>query len=129
MSILTTAIASGLVLGMAHGLTASASAGGFVNAETNAAYFGDARESTVTDVHVGYDVSLGEAATLTLQGGPAFVSIPDEDVEHELSGKIALSVDATEKLNIYGEVSAITVQRSIEEDFPIGYKLGAKYSF
>lgn len=128
-SILTSATAAGLLLGIAHGLTSPASAGGFVNAETNSAYFGDTREATVTDVHVGYDLSLGESATLTFQGGPAFVSIPDEDLEHELSGKIALSVDATDKLNIYGEVSAITVERSIENDFPIGLKLGAKYSF
>jgi len=106
-----------------------AMAGPFVNAETNASYFGDARESTVTDVHFGYDYPLTEKATLTLQGGPAFVSIPDADMEHEISGKIALSVDATEKLNVYGEVSAITVERDIEADFPVGLKAGVKYSF
>tara|TARA_B100000524_G_C23602851_1_gene353270 strand:- start:282 stop:659 length:378 start_codon:yes stop_codon:yes gene_type:complete len=125
MSIISKSAIAGIIL-----VSSPASiAGPFVNAETNASYFGDARESTVTDVHFGYDFPLSDKATLTLQGGPAFVSIPDTDVEHEMSGKIALSVDATDKLNVYGEVSAITIQRDIEADFPVGLKAGVKYSF
>jgi len=125
MSTISKAAIAGIVFVSAP----AAMAGPFVNAETNASYFGDARESTVTDVHFGYDFALGEKATVTLQGGPAFVSIPDTDMEHEISGKVALSVDATEKLNVYGEVSAITVERDIEADFPVGLKAGVKYSF
>ena len=43
----------------------------------------------------------------------------------ELSGKIGGSVQATENVSVYGELSFITA----EDEPSIGTKLGAKYTF
>jgi hypothetical protein len=45
-----------------------------------------------------------------------------------LSGKVGASVDATEKLNVYGEVAVITTpDDDVDNDWST--KIGAKYSF
>ena len=109
--------------------SAPAIAGPYANVESRSAYLGDQRQSTVTDVHLGYQTSLHDQVTLSVQAGPAFVAVEGADTEHEISGLVAISADLTEKLNLYGEVSAITIQRSIEDDFPIGVEVGATYTF
>lgn len=129
-SILTSATAAGLLLGIAHGLTSPVSAGGFVNVESNTASLGlEERLGTVTETHVGYEGPLGSALTYSIQAGPAFVNVPDEGTDTEISGKAVLSADLSEKLNVYGEVSFLTEEREIDEYLPLGFKAGATYSF
>ena len=73
-------IASGLLLGMAHG---AAIAGPYANVEANSGFVGSDYGGTATDVHVGY-----EGANWYVQGGPAIVLSPEgEDGEVQLSGK------------------------------------------
>lgn len=110
--------------------SAPALAGPFVNIESRSSYIGNDRLSTVTDVHVGYEAALSEKVDLSVQAGPAFLAIEGEDgTTREYSGKAALSADVSDNLNLYGELSVITIDRSADEDLPIGLELGAKYSF
>lgn len=119
-------IAAGLLLGMAHG---AAIAGPYANVESNSGYLGNDYQGGVTDVHIGYDNALGERATYYIQGGPAFVFEDGADTETELSGKAGVGVDITDELNIYGEISFLTEDRSFEEDLNVGVKAGATYRF
>ena len=119
-------IAAGLLLGMAHG---AAIAGPYANVESNSGYLGNDYQGGVTDVHIGYDNALGERATYYIQGGPAFVFEDGVDTETELSGKAGVGVDITDELNIYGEISFLTEDRSFEEDLNVGVKAGATYRF
>ena len=119
-------IAAGLLLGMSHG---AAIAGPYANVESNSGYLGNDYQGGVTDVHIGYDNALGERASYYIQGGPAFVFEDGADTETELSGKAGVGVDITDDLNIYGEVSFLTEDRSFEEDLNVGVKAGATYRF
>ena len=119
-------IASGLLLGAFH---SAAIAGPYVNVESNSGYLGNDYQGGVTDVHVGYDNALGENASYYVQAGPAFVFEDGSDTETELSGKVGVGVDVTEQLNIYGEISFLTEDRSFEEDLNIGVKGGATFRF
>ena len=119
-------IAAGLLLGAAHG---AAIAGPYVNVESNSGYLGNDYQGGVTDVHVGYDNSLGESASYYVQAGPAFVFEDGSDTETEISGKAGVGVDITDELNIYGEISFLTEDRSFEEDLNVGVKAGATYRF
>jgi hypothetical protein len=110
-------IASGLLLGMAHG---AAIAGPYVNIEANSGFVGSDYGGSVTDVHVGI-----EGANWYVQGGPALLSPDGGDGDVELSGKAGGSYGVTEALSVYGEVSFITA----EDDNNYGAKLGAKYNF
>ncbi|QDP66380.1 MAG: hypothetical protein Unbinned1819contig1001_26 [Prokaryotic dsDNA virus sp.] len=111
-------VASGVLAG------APALAGPFVNVENNGGYSGGDYVGSITDLHVGYeggDSTYGYYAQL----GPAIVAPDDGDAEMEVSAKVGGSVNATEKLNFYGEVSFITT----DDDPSFGTKIGAKYSF
>ena len=119
-------IASGLLLGAFH---SAAIAGPYVNVESNSGYLGNDYQGGVTDVHVGYDNALGENASYYVQAGPAFVFEDGSDTETELSGKVGVGVDVTEQLNIYGEISFLTEDRSFEEDLNVGVKGGATFRF
>jgi len=110
-------IASGLLLGMAHG---AAIAGPYVNVENNAGFTGSDYGGAVTDVHVGF-----EGENWYVQGGPALLAPDDGDGDVELSGKIGGSYPVTEALSVYGELSFITG----EDDNGYGTKVGAKYNF
>ena len=113
-------IASGLLLGMAHG---AAIAGPYVNIENNAGFTGSDFNSQVTDFHVGYEAS-GSLGSWGVQAGPSVVVPDGGDQETILTGKIFGSVAATEKLSIYGELSA-----AFDDTNSYGTKAGLKYSF
>jgi len=108
-------------------LTASAPAmaGVYVNVESNASYTGTDYTSRTTDLHVGYEGDVG-ALGYYIQGGPALVGSDGVDGTNEFSGKLGASVAASEKLDVYGEVSFITDEGA---DNAYGTKIGAKYSF
>ena len=102
-----------------------AMAGPYVNVETNANYTGSDYESRSTDLHIGYENSIGELAYY-IQGGKTINAADGVDSESNFSGKLGASVSATDKLGLYGEVSFAQVE---DADNTYGTKLGAKYSF
>ena len=110
-------IASGLLLGMAHG---SAIAGPYVNIESNSGFVGSDYSGSVIDHHIGY-----EGSNWYIKGGPSIVAPDGGGSTVELSGKAGGSVPLTEKLGAYGEVSFITD----DEDNGYGTKVGLKYNF
>ena len=105
----------------------AAFAGPYVNVETNAGYTGTDYNAATTDLHVGYEGPVGESAGYYVQAGPALVSDDGEDTTTELSGKAGIGVDVTESLNVYGEISFITVDGSDDNNY--GVKVGAKFNF
>ena len=110
-------IASGLLLGMAHG---AAIAGPYVNVEANSGWSGSDYGGTSIDNHIGY---AGDG--WSIQGGPTIVSPDGGETEVELSAKVNGSIAVTEKLGVYGELSFITG----DDDNGYGTKFGATYSF
>ena len=116
-----------LILGLAF-LATPAIAGPYVNVESNASYTGSDYKSRTTDFHVGYEGSEG-ALNYYVQGGPALVNSDAVDGDTQLSGKVGASVDATEKLALYGELSLLTADSDTSDDSAWGTKLGAKYKF
>ena len=119
-------IAAGLLLGCAHG---SAIAGPYANVEANAAWTGNDHESTVTEVHAGWEFEPTDNTTVYVQGGPAFVSVDGEDLESEISGKAGVSVDVTESTEVYGEIAFITDDRDFNNDLDLAVKVGGTYRF
>ena len=106
----------------------AAVAGPYVNVETNAGWAGDDYTGATTDLHVGYEGALGESAAWYVQGGPSIVSPDGAESSTEYSGKIGVSAGLTDKLGVYGELSAATLDQEFE-DLNVGGKLGVKYSF
>ena len=107
----------------------AAVAGPYVNIESNSGFTGSDYSSTTIDNHLGYESAVGEDASWYIQAGPALVLADGEDATTELSGKVGLSVAASERLDVYGEVSAITSDEiNFDEDFGVGVKLGVKYA-
>ena len=106
-------------------LATPASAGVYLNVENNGSRTGSNFTSATTDFHLGYE---GEAGALGyyLQGGPAVVSPDGGDSDTQFSGKLGGSFGATEKLDVYGEVSLVTAD---DADNNYGTKLGVKYAF
>ena len=102
-----------------------AMAGPYVNVETNADYTGSDYSSRATDLHIGYENSLGDLAYY-IQGGKTINAADGVDSESNFSGKLGASVSATDKLGLYGEVSFAQVE---DADNTYGTKLGAKFSF
>ena len=108
----------------------AAFAGPYVNIENNAGFTGSEYDAAVTETHVGFDGAIGESASWYVQGGPAFLNVDGEENTTELSGKIGLGYDVTERLNIYGEVAAMTNDEiNFDEDLNVGTKIGVKFSF
>ncbi len=108
--------------------TAPAFAGAYVNVESNAGYTGSEYDNRTTDLHVGFEGG-NDTFGYYVQGGPAIVADEgDADTDSRLSAKTGLSVNAGEKLNIYGEISVLTPEDD-DDDKSWGTKLGAKYSF
>ena len=105
--------------------SAPAMAGVYVNAESNASYTGSDYSSTKTDLHIGYEGNAGQLGYY-VQGGPALQSEDGVDGTTDFSGKGGVSIAATEKLGIYGEVSFKTDD---DADTAYGTKIGAKYKF
>ncbi len=102
-----------------------AMAGVYINAESNASYTGNDYTSRTTDLHLGYE---GEAGKLGyyIQGGPALVNGDGVDGTTDFSGKGGVTIAATEKLDVYGEVSFQTDETT---DTAYGTKIGAKFKF
>ena len=109
-------IASGLLLGMAHG---AAIAGPYVNSEINSGFSGSDHSGTTFENHVGY-----EGDNWYVQGGPVLVAPEGGDTEVELSGKVGGSIGVAENLTGYGEVSFTTGELN-----SYGTKVGLKYTF
>ena len=102
-----------------------AMAGPYVNVESNASYTGSSYNSRATDLHVGYENTLGSVAYY-IQGGKTINAADGVDSESNFSGKLGGSISATDKLGVYGEVSFAQVE---DADNTFGTKLGAKFSF
>ena len=108
----------------------AAVAGPYVNVETNAGWTGADYTGAVTETHVGFEGELGTDAGWYVQAGPAFVTEDGGETTTELSGKVGIGVDVTERLNVYGEVAAITSgEIDFDNDLDYGVKVGAKFSF
>ena len=108
-------------------LATPATAGVDANVEANSSRTGGNYESTVTDIHVGYEGG-GEKWGYYIQGGPAIVAVDGADSEQRLSGKLGGNFQATERFGVYGEVSVLTAEDT-DDDKSWGTKIGAKFSF
>jgi len=106
----------------------AALAGPYVNVEANSGWSGSDYGGTTTDLHVGYEGALGDAASYYVQGSASVVSPDGAESDTVPSGKAGLGLAVTDALGAYGEVSFIG---SGDDDIDRGYgaKLGVKYSF
>ena len=112
-------------------LAGAAFAGPYVNVESNLSYPDGEYSSTGTDVHIGYEGGSGKVAYY-VQGGPTLAhDETTDDTETEFSGKVGLSVAATEALGVYGELSGATNGEDTDGDNIVdwGAKIGAKFTF
>jgi len=112
-------------------LAGAAFAGPYVNVESNISYPDGDYSGATTDLHIGYEGAISENADFYAQVGPSFVAVDGTDgSEGEISGKLGVSVAATDSLGVYGELSGITAEDSSNEDIVNwGAKLGAKFVF
>ena len=112
-------------------LAGAAFAGPYVNVESNISYPDGDYSGATTDLHIGYEGAISENADFYAQIGPSFVAVDGTDgSEGEISGKLGVSVAATDSLGVYGELSGITAEDSSNEDIVNwGAKLGAKFVF
>jgi len=111
-------------------ISAPAFAAPYANVENNAAWIGSDFEIGVTEVHAGYEFEAGEDVAIYVQGGPAFISVEDEDLETEISGKIGVVADVSDDMEIYGEVTFITEDQKFDTDtLALGTKIGLTYRF
>jgi hypothetical protein len=115
-------IASSAVVGSAV-LASPALADVYVNPEFNGGSYGDDYLGGTVNLDIGFEGSSG-AYSYYIQGGPAIVMPNGAENEVEFAGKFGGSVQASEKVSIYGELSGMT-----GDELSIGTKLGAKYSF
>ena len=106
----------------------AALAGPYVNVETNAGWTGSDYAGATTDIHLGYEGSLGEKASYYVQGGIAVVTPDDGDTDTVPSGKAGLGLELSDALGAYGEFA---FQGSGDSDIDYGYagKVGLKYNF
>ena len=112
----------------------AAFAGPYVNVESNLSYPDGDYSAATTDVHIGYEGTVGADGTIAyyVQGGPSLVhSETADDTETELAGKAGVSFAATEDLALYGEISGATAGEDSEGDTirNWGAKIGAKFTF
>ena len=111
-------------------LAGAAFAGPYVNVESNISYPDGDYSGATTDLHIGYEGSLGEKADFYVQGGPTFVAVDGTDgSEGEISGKVGVNVAATDSVGIYGELSGVTAEANNDDVVNWGAKLGAKFVF
>ena len=115
-------------------LAGAAFAGPYVNVESNLSYPDGDYSSTATDIHLGYEGTAGAEGKIAyyVQGGPSLAHTEStDDTETEFSGKVGLSVAATESLGVYGELSGASNGEDSDGDNIVdwGAKLGAKFTF
>ena len=95
----------------------------YVNVEANSAFEETSYQSTQTDIHLGYK---GGSASFGwyVQGGPQLDAVQGKDGDSSLSAKGGFDVKATEKLDLYAELS------TVRGDKPTyGTKVGATFNF
>ena len=112
-------------------LAGAAFAGPYVNVESNLSYPDGDYSSATTEVHIGYEGGEGKVAYY-VQGGPSLNHADStDDTETEFSGKVGLSVAATESLGVYGELSGASNGEDSDGDNIVdwGAKRGAKFTF
>ena len=108
----------------------AAFAGPYVNIENNSGFNDKDFTGGATDLHIGFEGNVSDAVSLYAQGGPQIQHVKDADSENEYSGKIGGNIAVTERLGIYGEVAAVTVDQEFDfESLNIGTKIGAKFNF
>ena len=95
----------------------------YVNVENNAGFSGSNFNGHVTDFHLGYE-SGNDVASYYVQAGPSIFAPDGGEEETKLTGKLGGSVQATERLSVYGEVAA-----TFDDVNDYGTKLGVKYNF
>jgi hypothetical protein len=119
---LKTLIASGVAVSAAA-LASPALADVYVNPEFNGGSYGDDYLGGTLTLDVGFEGASG-AYSYYIQGGPAIVMPNGVENEVEFAGKFGGSIQASENVTVYGELSGIT-----GDELSIGTKWGAKYSF
>jgi len=112
-------------------LAGAAFAGPYVNVESNISYPDGDYSSAATDLHIGYEGSLSEKADFYAQVGPSFEAVDGTDgTETEFSGKVGVSVAATDAIGVYGELAGVTDEASNGDDeIDWSAKIGAKFTF
>jgi hypothetical protein len=106
----------------------AAMAGPYVNVEANSGFTGSDYTGTTTDLHVGYEGPLGDAASYYVQAGASVISPDSGEVDTVPSGKAGLGVALTDDLGAYGEVSFVgSGVAGVDRGY--GTKFGLKYSF
>lgn len=104
-------------------LATPAIAGPYANIENNAGFSGSDFNGHVTDFHLGYENGNGYSSYY-VQAGPSIFTPDGGAEETKLTGKLGGSVQATERLSVYGEVAA-----TFDDVNDYGTKLGVKYNF
>ena len=104
-------------------MAAPAFAGPYANIEANSSFTGSDYTGTSTDFHLGIEGSSG-VASYGFQGGPTSVSPDGGEAETIVTGKVFGSIAASDKLSVYGEISA-----AFDDVNSYGSKVGVKYAF
>jgi hypothetical protein len=107
----------------AAALGAPAVAGPYVNLENNAGFTGSNFGGHVTDFHLGYESST-DFGSYYVQAGPSIFAPDGGEEETKLTGKVGGSIQATDRVSIYGELSA-----AFDDVNSYGTKVGVKYNF
>ena len=115
-----------LILASVFTSAGAAVAGPYVNVESNASYTGSDYQNRTTDFHVGWEGG-NDTFDYYVKVCPAVVAADAVDSDTQLSGKVGASVNATDKLAFYGEVSVLTADGDVDNSW--GTKIGTKYSF
>ena len=108
---------------------APAVAGPYVNVEANSGFAAGDYTSTLVEKHVGYTDALGESGSWYVQAGPALELGDGVSEEYKVSGKVGASVDLTESVAAYGEVSFVSGDDWDISESNVGVKTGFTYSF
>ena len=115
-------------------LAGAAFAGPYVNVESNLSYPDGEYAAATTDVHIGYEGTVGAEGKIAyyVQGGPSLVHTETaDDTETEISGKVGASVPLNDDLAAYAEISGATAGEDAD-GYSIrnwGAKIGAKFTF
>ena len=115
-------------------LAGAAFAGPYVNVESNLSYPDGEYAAATTDVHIGYEGTVGAEGKIAyyVQGGPSLVHTETaDDTETEISGKVGASVPLNDDLAAYVEISGATAGEDADGDTirNWGAKIGAKFTF
>ena len=115
-------------------LAGAAFAGPYVNVESNLSYPDGDYSSAATDLHVGYEGTVGTEGKIAyyVQGGPSLNHAEStDDTETELSGKLGASYAISSDLGVYGELSGASDGEDASGDTirNWGAKIGAKFNF